>query len=72
MPSYTFVARDEQGQLQRGSQQADSPSSLAAAMRARGLKLLRFQEQIERISPFEWLATRLNPLQYIPPRGLDI
>ncbi|MEL6105978.1 MAG: type II secretion system F family protein, partial [Planctomycetota bacterium] len=72
MPRYSFIARDEQGQLQRGQQQSDSPATLATAMRTRGLRLLRFEEQVERLSPWEWIAKRLNPLQYIPPRGIDI
>ncbi|MEM8666812.1 MAG: type II secretion system F family protein [Planctomycetota bacterium] len=72
MPSYSYIARNEQGQLQRGLEQSDSPSSLSTALRSRGLRLIKFQKQIEKISPFEWLATHLNPLQYIPPRQLSI
>ncbi|MEM6692598.1 MAG: type II secretion system F family protein [Planctomycetota bacterium] len=72
MPRYSFIARDEQGQIQRGLEQSESPSTLNATLRARGLKLVKYEEQIEKISPLEWFTTYLNPLQYIPPRGIDI
>ncbi|MEM9366858.1 MAG: type II secretion system F family protein [Planctomycetota bacterium] len=72
MPGYRYIARDEQGQVQRGLEQSDAPSSLNATLRARGLKLVKYEEQVERITPLEWLATYLNPFQYIPPPGVDI
>ncbi len=72
MPTFSFVARNEQGQMQRGSEQSESASSLASALRARGLRLLKVQEEVEKVSPLEWIFTHLNPFQYLPPRGFDV
>ncbi|MEM9943669.1 MAG: type II secretion system F family protein [Planctomycetota bacterium] len=72
MPTYNYVARNDQGQIQQGSQQADSAITLGSNLRARGLRLVKVEEQIEKVSLADWLGTYLNPLQYIPPRGIDI
>ncbi|MEM7783175.1 MAG: type II secretion system F family protein [Planctomycetota bacterium] len=72
MPTYNYVARNEQGQIQQGSLQSDSPITLGSSLRNRGLRLVKVEEQVEKISLGDWLGTYLNPLQYIPPRGIHI
>ncbi|MEM9828277.1 MAG: type II secretion system F family protein [Planctomycetota bacterium] len=72
MPVFSYIARDESGNVQRGNEQSDAPATLSAALRARGLRLVKYEEQTSRLSPGEWFSTYFNPFQYIPPRGVDI
>ena len=72
MPAYTYAARDETGRIQQGTQEAASPAALRSSLQSRGLQLMRVREQVQRLSPWQWVGRYLNPMQYRSPRGVDI
>ena len=72
MPTYKYFARDDMGRIQRGALEANTPSSLRSALQARGLRLVRMQEEIEKLSVWQWAGRYLNPLHYRSPRNIDI
>ena len=51
MPTFTFTARDAAGQWHNGSQGADSPAALAAALRTRGWLLVKAEAEEAAAAP---------------------
>lgn len=72
MPNYQYLARDESRRIQRGLLEASSPDNLRTTLQARGLRLVRLQEEVTRLTPAQWVARYLNPFQYLPPRSIEI
>ncbi|HEX3657829.1 MAG TPA: type II secretion system F family protein [Pirellulales bacterium] len=72
MASFSFVARDVGGRVQRGKLEAASPSVLIANLRERGW--LVFDVQADAPAGPDWLAqlATLNPGRYLPPRSADV
>lgn len=72
MPTYQFMARDEGGRIQRGTQDATSPVELRTSLQSRGLSLVRLQEEVKRLTATQWVGHNLNPFHYLSPRSVDI
>lgn len=72
MPNYNYLARDSNGRISRGSQEAVSATAVRTALQSRGLKLMSVQEVEEDTWNLQQLVSFLNPFQWLPPRSLDI
>jgi type II secretory pathway component PulF len=72
MATFTYVARNDSGQIQRGTLDAATPAALRMTLQSRGLKLAAAEEIKEPISVFEVVSRYLNPLQWIPPRSIHV
>lgn len=72
MPNYSYVARDDQGRIQRGTSDAATLLALRSSLQTRGLKLAAAEEVVEPFSIVEWVNRYLNPLQWIPPRSMHV
>lgn len=71
MTTYTFLARDQRGQVQRGELEAPSPSDLVDQLRERGWLVLDLQAQ-EASQDLQAVFSRLNPLAMLPPKSIDV
>lgn len=72
MPSFTYVARSGDGRIQRGALEASSPGALRTTLLNRGMRLMSFEEEAEKLSTWDQLARYINPWEWLPPRSLDI
>jgi type IV pilus assembly protein PilC len=71
MSSFTFVARDGSGQVQRGSFDAANASAMAGNLRERGWLIIDIRPAVGQATLSDQVAV-LNPLRYLPPRGSDV
>ena len=71
MSSFTFVAHDGSGQVQRGNFDAASASAMAGNLRERGWLIIDIRPAAGQPTLSDQVAV-LNPLHYLPPRSGDV
>lgn len=72
MNSFHYSARNNDGRILHGQQQANSVVALRSILQSRGLRLLSYKPIVANQTPLEWMNQYLNPLQWIPPRSIDV
>ncbi len=72
MSSFSFVARDSHGQVQRGNLDAASASAMAGNLRERGWLIIDIRPVGGQTAGLSDQVAVLNPLRYLPPRSADV
>src|SRR5271154_1710350 len=72
MSSFTFVARDGSGQVQRGIFDAANASAMAGNLRERGWLIIDIRPAVGQTAALSDQLAVLNPLRYLPPRSSDV
>jgi type IV pilus assembly protein PilC len=68
VPEFSYIAREPDGRIARGSAEASHPGELLLRLRERGMQLLKVEQASSRSAWRSQLAA-LHPLNRIPPTG---